>query len=151
MESKADKTALTAYVPLTKLTEYMTSVNIDNNYIKKSDVDNNYVKKSELNTLVDLSKYTTTVDMNKAISTAVAGTVTETKVNSLISTAVNGLVNESKVNTLISSALTSYLKKADLKQANYDAGFHSDWFGTEAQYSSTSHDANVNYHTKEEG
>lgn len=151
VESKADKTALTAYVPLTKLTEYMTSVNIDNNYIKKSDVDNNYVKKSELNTLVDLSKYTTTVDMNKAISTAVAGTVTETKVNSLISTAVNGLVNESKVNTLISSALISYLKKADLKQANYDAGFHSDWFGTEAQYSSTSHDANVNYHTKEEG
>ncbi|WP_125771513.1 BppU family phage baseplate upper protein [Companilactobacillus furfuricola] len=58
---------------------------------------------------------------------------------------------DQKIADLIDGALTSYLKKADLKQANYDAGFHSDWFGTEAQYSNTSHDANVNYHTKEEG
>ena len=72
--------------------------------------------------------------MNKAISTAVAGTLKSADVNALIAT-----------------ALKDYLKTADLKQANYDAGFHSDWFGTEAQYSSTSHDANVNYHTKEEG
>lgn len=145
VESKADKTALTAYVPLTKLTEYMTSVNIDKNYIKKTDVDanyikktdvaTNYVKKSELNTLVDLSKYTTTVDMNKAISTAVAGTLKSADVNALIAT-----------------ALKDYLKTSDLKQANYTAGFNSDWYGTEAQYNAiTTKDAHVNYHTKEEG
>lgn len=115
--------------------EYIKKTDVDANYIKKTDVATNYVKKSELNTLVDLTKYPTTEDMNKAIALAFVDMPTNTGVNNAIH-----------------DALKAYVATADLKQANYNAGFNSDWYGTEAEYNAiTTKDAHVNYHTKEEG